>query len=73
MLTCYLCEKSAPFGANFCGDCQRIKEIVSVYGGEVHDVVEKVFVRTPQQQVNKISIELKKQIENKKVELNSVK
>ena len=73
MFQCYLCEKSCPLTQYFCDDCQKLKRTISLYGEEVHTVVEQVFIRTPSQQINKISIALKKQIEDKKKDLDSFK
>tara|TARA_R110001632_G_C11044618_1_gene383766 strand:- start:103 stop:324 length:222 start_codon:yes stop_codon:yes gene_type:complete len=73
MYECYLCYKPKGYTKYFCDDCLKLQQTISLYGEEVHSVVHNIFVRTPKQQLNKISIELKKQIENKKVELNKVK
>jgi len=73
MYECYLCYKPKGFTEYFCGDCLKLQQTISLYGQEVHNVVEQVFIRTPNQQVNKISIALKKQIENKKKDLDSFK
>ena len=73
MFQCYLCEKSCPLTSYFCDDCHSLKRTISLYGKEVHTVVKNVFIRTPDQQVNKISIALKKQIEDKKKDLDSIK
>tara|TARA_R110001592_G_C12608626_1_gene696632 strand:- start:268 stop:492 length:225 start_codon:yes stop_codon:yes gene_type:complete len=73
MYECYLCLKPKGYTEYFCGDCQKLKETISLYGQEVHEVVNKVFIRTPEQQQHKINIELKKQIENKKKDLENSK
>jgi len=73
MFQCYLCEKSCPLTSYFCDDCQSLKRTISLYGKEVHTVVKNVFIRTTDQQVNKISIALKKQIEDKKKDLDTYK
>ena len=69
---CYLCElEYAGFFAHFCTKCRRLKHLISVYGDRVYEVVDEVLVRQPQQQNNKIKIELKKEIEKKEYALRS--
>ena len=62
---CTLCCKSKEWliTSRFCGDCQRIKHLLNLYGDEVYKTLEEVLVRTPSQQKNKISTSIKPKIE----------
>lgn len=62
MPNCYLCEESREFFINyFCKDCSKLKRTISLYGKRVHEVVETVLIRQPEQQKLKINKELHKE------------
>ena len=73
MFDCKFCNSPCGILDYFCADCTQLQKTISLYGKQVHTVVESIFIRTPTQQINKISIEMKKQIEDKKKNLEKVK
>jgi hypothetical protein len=71
--TCLLCEKESCYVSKWCDKCHRLKRTIALYGDDVIEAVEKVFIRDKNQQNFKISTQLKKEIENKKKVLEKSK
>lgn len=71
--TCLLCEKESCYVSRWCNKCQRLKRTIALYGDDVYEAVDKVFVRDKAQQNYKIAGELKKEIEQKKKTLDKSK
>tara|TARA_R110001632_G_scaffold142670_1_gene258620 strand:- start:210 stop:458 length:249 start_codon:yes stop_codon:yes gene_type:complete len=59
---CQLCESSDEwlFAQRYCEKCRRIKKLLNLYGQDVYDCLEQVFVRDKQQQQYKKNDEIKK-------------
>jgi len=61
-MSCYLCNESREFYIGyFCRDCNKLKRTISLYGKRVHDIVDEVLIRKPDQQKLKIKKELHKE------------
>jgi hypothetical protein len=71
--TCNLCEKEKCYISKWCEKCHRLKRTIALYGDDVYEAVEKVFIRDKAQQNYKINAELKKEIESKKKVLEKSK
>ena len=58
-MTCYFCENPREtYMKYFCNDCAILKRTISLYGKRVHEVVQEVLIRKPEQQKHKIKKEL---------------
>lgn len=73
MFVCYLCEKETCYFSKFCDKCRRIKHHINLSGDRVYEVIESVLSRTCDKQDNKINLEIKKEVENKKYNLRPKK
>lgn len=61
-MSCYFCcEPRESYLSYFCKDCSQLKRTISLYGKRVHEVVDEVLIRKPQQQQHKIKQELSKE------------
>ena len=71
---CVLCEGKNEFwfGA-LCSNCRRIKHFISIYKSRVYEVLDSVLSRTDDKQKLKEAEEIKKEIENKELNLRSSK
>tara|TARA_R110000782_G_scaffold108088_3_gene196514 strand:+ start:327 stop:563 length:237 start_codon:yes stop_codon:yes gene_type:complete len=72
-MSCYLCRDKPRlhWGTGyFCADCKKIQDAISIYGDRVHQVVEQVLFRTPENQEHKIKGEIKKEIKSKEKQLD---
>ena len=70
---CVLCEKETCYTSKFCEKCRKIKHLINLYNERVYEVLEKVLVREPDKQENKIKAEIKTEIEKKSYSLRSQK
>tara|TARA_R110000787_G_scaffold150750_2_gene264674 strand:+ start:2431 stop:2670 length:240 start_codon:yes stop_codon:yes gene_type:complete len=67
-LCCTFCETETVYICKFCDDCRIIKNIGNVYGfKEIKNILESVCIRNAEQKQRKIKVELKKEIESKKI------
>ena len=58
-MSCYFCENPRESYMNYyCNDCAILKRTISLYGTRVHEVVNEVLIRKPEQQKHKIKKEL---------------
>ena len=58
-MSCYFCsEPRESYLSYFCKDCSILKRTISLYGMRVHEVVNEVLIRKPDQQNLKIKKEL---------------
>lgn len=71
---CVLCEGKNEFwfGA-LCSNCRRVKHFISIYGDRVYEVLDSVLSRTEDKQKLKEAEEIKKEIQNKELNLRSSK
>jgi len=55
-MVCIFCERNEvdAYFSKWCEKCHRLKRLMSIYGDNVHEVCETVFVRNPKQQQHKI-------------------
>tara|TARA_R100000654_G_scaffold17323_1_gene36315 strand:+ start:125 stop:337 length:213 start_codon:yes stop_codon:yes gene_type:complete len=68
MFSCAVCEEFSMY--NLCSDCRVIRHITTLNGKKrVLEVLENIFQRSEDKQDNKIQIELKNEIENRKCNL----
>jgi len=68
MFSCAVCEEFSMY--NLCSDCRVIRHITTLNGKKrVLEVLENVFQRSEGKQDNKIQVELKSEIENRKCNL----
>ena len=68
MFSCAVCEEFSMY--NLCSDCRVIRLITTLNGKKrVLEVLENIFQRSEDKQDNKIQIELKNEIENRKCNL----
>ena len=68
MFSCAVCEEFSMY--NLCSDCRVIRHITTLNGKKrVLEVLENVFQRSEDKQDNKIQVELKNEIENRKCNL----
>ena len=68
MFSCAVCEEFSMY--NLCSDCRVIRHITTLNGKKrVLEVLENVFQRSEDKQDNKIQLELKNEIENRKCNL----
>ena len=69
-----LCEGKNEFwfGA-LCSNCRRVKHFISIYGDRVYEVLDSVLSRTEDKQKLKEAEEIKKEIQNKELNLRSSK
>ena len=75
-MSCYLCRNKPRIyfvTSYFCYDCKKIQDAISIYGDRVHQVVEQVLFRTPENQEHKIKGEIKKEIKSKEKQLEDDK
>ena len=63
MFVCTLCEKETCYVSKFCGDCRKIKHLLNLYGKDVYTTLDKVLVRSAEQQNHKIETSIKPKIE----------
>jgi hypothetical protein len=72
-MTCYFCQEPRDsYLSYFCEDCSKLKRTINLYGKRVHQVVDEVLIRKPDQQKLKINKELHKEEETiKKYNLRS--
>ena len=70
---CLLCENALNeyWFSSWCVDCRKIKHYLNLYHGRVYEVLDNVLSRTVDKQENKIKVEIKEEIENKKYSLRS--
>jgi hypothetical protein len=71
MFYCTLCEKETCYLSRYCNKCRKIKHYLSLYDDRVYEVLDNVLSREVEKQNNKIKVELKKEIENKKCMIDS--
>ena len=68
MFSCAVCEEFSMY--NLCSDCRVIRHITTLNGKKrVLEVLENIFQRSEDKQDNKIQVELKNEIENRKCNL----
>lgn len=72
-MACYLCnEPRESYLGYFCEDCSKLKRTINLYGKRVHEIVEEVLIRKPEQQKLKVKKELhKEEVELKAYNLRS--
>jgi predicted RNase H-like nuclease (RuvC/YqgF family) len=68
---CQLCEKETCYLSRYCEKCRKIKHYLNLYHDRVYEVLDNVLSREVEKQNNKIKVELKKEIENKKCMIDS--
>jgi len=71
IFNCTLCEKETCYLSRYCNKCRKIKHYLSLYDDRVYEVLDNVLSREVEKQNNKIKVELKKEIENKKCMIDS--
>ena len=70
MFSCAICEDYTLY--TLCADCRVIRHITTLNGKKrVLEVLNNVFQRCEEKQDNKMDLELKSEIENKKVSLKN--
>lgn len=63
MFSCTLCEKETCYVSKFCTNCRKIKHLLNLYGDDVYSTLDKVLVRSKDQQNYKIENSIKPKIE----------
>ena len=69
MFVCSLCEKETCYISKFCDKCRKIKHYLNLYNDRVYEILDSVLSRSEEKQDNKIQVEIKTEIENKKYNL----
>lgn len=70
-MVCKLCEVNEvdSYFGNWCKSCRRIKHYLNLYNDRVYEILDSVLSRSEEKQDNKIQVEIKTEIENKKYNL----
>ena len=71
MFYCVLCEKEVCYVKKFCEKCNKVKKYINLYDDRVYTILDNVLSRDNEKQDNKISVEIKKEIENKNLKLKN--
>tara|TARA_R110002153_G_scaffold42788_1_gene121353 strand:+ start:7926 stop:8195 length:270 start_codon:yes stop_codon:yes gene_type:complete len=68
---CVFCEKERCYFSYLCDGCREQKHLKLLYGDRYDEIVKNVLLRTNDKQEHKIKVEIKKDIEHKKKEVET--